>query len=119
MAQNTFKIQTRKRKSVFSLLENAVGGIDLKEHGIPVKYIPYFVYVALFLIFYIGNNHYAEKTIRKINRLEVQVEDLRADYTTLKSEYMYDRLQSEVARKVAPMGLRESQQPPHKIEVAK
>ena len=119
MAENSFRIQTRKRKSVFSLLDNVVGGINLQEHGIPVKYIPYFLYVAAFLIFYIRNNHYAEKTIRKINTMEIQVEDLRADYTTLKSDYMYERLQSEVARKVSAMGLQESQQPPLKIEIVK
>ena len=88
---------------------------DLQAHGIPVKYIPYFLFLAAFCLIYIWNNHYAESTIREINKLESEVEDLRADYTTLKSDYMYSRLQSEVAKKVAVIGLKESQNPPNKI----
>jgi hypothetical protein len=35
-------------------------------------------------ILYISNTHYAEKTVRKISNIQAEVEDLRADYTTLK-----------------------------------
>jgi phage shock protein A len=68
-------------------------------------------------IFYIGNSHYADKTIRKIDKLEQEVEDLRADYTTLKSEYMFASKQSEVAKRVKKLGLVESQEPPFKIVI--
>ncbi|MCS6975318.1 MAG: FtsL-like putative cell division protein, partial [Cyclobacteriaceae bacterium] len=47
--------------------------------------------------------------------LQAEVEDLRADYITAKSELMYASKQSEVARKVAPLGLKESLVPPFKI----
>jgi hypothetical protein len=45
------------------------------------------------------------------------VEDLRADYTTLKSDVMFASKQSEVARRVKPLGLKESLNPPFKIVV--
>jgi hypothetical protein len=69
--------------------------------------------------FYIGNSHYAEKTIRKIDKVKKEVSDLRADYTTLKADYMYASKQSEVAKKVAKIELYESMQPPSKIEIVK
>ena len=49
--------------------------------------------------------------------MEAEVEDLRADFTTLKSEYMFASKQSEVARKVKKIGLQESRIPPYKIVV--
>ncbi|MFM8741301.1 MAG: FtsL-like putative cell division protein, partial [Cytophagales bacterium] len=44
-------------------------------------------------------------------------EDLRADFTTLKSDVMFASKQSEVARRVKSMGLVESLTPPYKIVV--
>jgi len=68
-------------------------------------------------LLYISNTHYAEKTVRKINSIQAEVEDLRADYTTLKADLMFASKQSEVARKVNAFGLKESLKPPYKIEV--
>ncbi len=70
-------------------------------------------------LFYIGNTHYAEKTVRRINHVQTEVEDLRADYTTMKSDLMFASKQSEVARKVKEFGLKESLTPPYKIVVEK
>ncbi len=65
-----------------------------------------------------GNTHYAESTQRKINKVQVQVGDLRADYTTLKADYMYARLQSEVARRLKKNGIVENESPPTKIIIS-
>ena len=119
MAKNTFRIQGQKKESVFSKLERNLNFGNLFEDGLPVKYLPNVAYVTLLIIIYIGYNHYAEKTSRNITKLEVEVENLRADYTTLKSDYMYSRLQSEVAKRVAEMGIKESKTPPQKIVVKK
>jgi hypothetical protein len=68
-------------------------------------------------LLYIGNTHHAERTVREINRAQSDVEDLRADYTTLKAEVMFASKQSEVAKRVRELGLRESLNPPYKIVV--
>ena len=117
MASNTFKINPQKRESLFSKLERTLKLGNLFENGLPIKYLPNIGFVTLLVIIYIGYNHHAEKTSREITKLEVEVENLRADYTTLTSDYMYSRLQSEVARRVADMGLKESKVPPQKIVV--
>ena len=87
------------------------------EEGFPVHYLPKIFFVLVLGLVYIGNTHYAEQTVRKINVMQVEVEDLRADYTTLKSDLMFSSKQSEVARKVRAFGLKESLIPPHKIVV--
>ncbi len=88
--------------SIFHLVDKYAKLDILFEDGVPVKYLPYVLYVMVITIFYIGNTHYAEKTIRKIDKIKIETEDLRADYTTLKSDYMEASKQSEVARSVAP-----------------
>jgi hypothetical protein len=126
MAQNTYKNPVKKPAppvnkgiSIFKLIENYVRLNVIFENGLPVKYIPYILYLTVIAIFYIGNTHYAEKTLRRIDRTKAEVDEFRADYTTLKSNYMKASMQSEVAKKVVPMGLYESSVPPYKVIVQK
>lgn len=117
MSRNTKKGKKKSQASIFTLLENHLR-LDLTfEHGLPVRYLPYILFITAAGIFYIGNSHYADKTIRKIKVIETEVENLRADYTSLKADYMYASKQSEVARNVKPLGLVESSDPPYKIIV--
>lgn len=81
------------------------------DNGLALKLLPYIVYVLFFGIIYIANRHYTEKNVRKISKTRRQVEDLRIDYTTLKSEYMNATKHSEVLKKVKPLGLNESKDP--------
>lgn len=120
MNRPKIKKQQKKKKegkSLFAQVETAFRMQRLFDEGVPVRYLPFGLFLMLMLLTYIGNNHYAERMHRKIQRLEGEVEDLRADYTTLKADYMFSSKQSEVARKVEAMGLIESQQPPIKLLV--
>lgn len=121
MAENTFKINKggTEKKSLFSKLESLLKANNLFEDGIPIGYLPKILFVAALLIIYIWNGHQAEKMVRSIDQMEEEVEDLRADFQTLKADYMYARLQSEVAKRVAELGLEESENPPYKIELKK
>lgn len=103
--------------SVFSAIERKLRLEAYFEEGFPVHYLPKIFFVLVLGLVYIGNTHYAEETVREINRIQVEVEDLRADYTTLKADLMFSSKQSEVARKVKPLGLRESLNPPYKVVV--
>lgn len=111
------EVPRMKGRSLFHLLDKYTKMDSFFEDGVPVKYLPYVLYVMVITIFYIGNTHHAEKTVRKIDKLKIETEDLRADYTTLKSDYMEASKQSEVARNVAPFGLVESLSPPYQVSV--
>jgi len=97
------------------MLEKKLKLESVFDGGLPSKYIPHTLFLTAIGIFYIGNNHWAEKTIRKIDKIQVEVEELRADYTSLKADYMFASKQSEVARKVKKSGLKESSTPPNKL----
>jgi hypothetical protein len=119
--KNRYKEQKQEKKgeSLFSKIDRLFRVDTSFDSGLPVRFVPYVFYFTCLGLFYIGNNHYAEKTIRKINRLEEEVEDLRANYTTLKADYMFASKQSEVAKRVKRLGLEESETPPYKIIVEK
>lgn len=104
-------------KSMFSGIEKSLKLERYFEEGFPVKYLPKILFIMALGLLYISNTHFAEKTVRKINIIQAEVEDLRADYTTLKSDLMFASKQSEVARKVKALGLKESLKPPYKVEV--
>lgn len=79
--------------------------------------MPKVAFAVLLGIIYVWNNHYAERASRRLDVLEEEVEDLRADVTTLEADYMYSSKQSEVAKNVKELGLEESKEPPIKIVV--
>ena len=88
------------------------------ERGLPTRFVPYILYFTIIGLFYIGNSHYAERMVRRMDKLEREVEDLRANYTTLKASYMYESKQSQVAKRVKELGLEESATPPYKIVIS-
>lgn len=133
MGENKFRIEPEQRgnemrvkpvqaskgdgKSLFSGMEKKMKLETYFEEGFPVQYLPKILFVMLLGLIYIGNTHYAEKTTRAIDRAQTEVEDLRADYTTLKADVMFASKQSEVARRVKELGLKESSRPPFKVVV--
>lgn len=108
-----------KSGSVFSGIEKRLQLETYFEEGFPVQYLPKIFFVMLLGIIYIGNTHSADRTVRAINKLQNEVEDIRAEYTTLKAEVMFASKQSEVARRAKELGLKESLKPPFKIVVDK
>ncbi len=120
--ENKFKIKSKTKskgfaKGIFSGIERRLKLENYFEEGFPVKYLPKILFVMVIGLIYISNTHYAEKTVRRINNIQAEVEDLRADYTTLKSDLMFASKQSEVAKKVKAFELKESLKPPYKVEV--
>lgn len=126
MGQNTFRKQIKApekgrkfRFNPFAFIERKLDMSGLLGEGVPVRLVPPFLYAAFLALIYIWSNHKAENTIRKIDILQQEVEDLRADVTTLEAEYMYASKQSEVAKKIAPLGILEIDEPPQKIFLKK
>ncbi len=119
MASNTYKLpgSAKQQESFFSWLERVLRLDKFFSDGNFVKFMPHIAFVTVLGIIYIWNSHQMDKTIRTIDALEVEVADLRADYTTLKAAYMKASKQTEVAKRVKELGLIESIEPVKKIEV--
>lgn len=72
-----------------------------------VKQVPFFLFLATLAVVYIYNGHYADKTIRNINRTGKQVKELQYQYIDAKSKVMGQSKQSEMIKAVEPLGLKE------------
>ena len=126
MSQNTFRKKIVKgnapkssgpKKSMFSWIEEKLDVTAILGEGVPVQFVPPIGFVAFLALIYIWGNHRAENMVRKIEKAQQEVEDLRADVTTLKAKYMLSNMQSEVAKRIASQKIEELNQPPIKIEI--
>jgi hypothetical protein len=127
MSQNTFKRKLKAgntpkggpRKTIFTWIEEKLDVTGILGEGVPVQLVPPVGFLVLLALIYIYSNHRAESMVRKIEKTQQEVEDLRADVTTLEAEYMQSSMQSEVAKRAAQLEIYELNQPPIKIEVSK
>jgi len=127
MRQYTFKKKLQEGnspkggsgKTIFSWMEEKLDVTRILGEGVPVQLVPPVGFLVILALLYIYSNHRAEIMVRKINSAQQEVQDLRADVTTLESEFMKSSMQSEVAKRAAALELYELNQPPYKIEVAK
>jgi hypothetical protein len=116
-AANTSPAENSGNKSVFAMIEKTFKMDGMFNEGVPVQFLPYILWVTVLVVLYIANAHYTEKTIRKIDKMKYEVEDLRTEYTTLKASYMFQSKQSEIAKKVSVFGLEESKKPPVRLKI--
>jgi Bacteriodetes cell division protein (FtsL-like) len=80
-----------------------------------MRNIGFFLFLAALAVLYIYNGHYADNISRDITRTDKEVKELQYEYKTLKSEVMFRSKQSELARAVAPFGLKELTLPPYTL----
>ena len=108
-----------KKKNTMSLARTFIGVLNgsflTKENA--VQRLPLLFFLTLLLICYIANTHYAEKTVREIDKLNRDLKELSSEYISTKSDLMFRSKQSEVAKSVEHMGIKESVVPPKKITV--
>lgn len=108
----------KKQNRVKAFFHNVIiGDVFSKESFF--RTIPYLGYLTVLAIIYISNTYYAEKTFRQIEKIKVELKELRFQYISSKSELMYYGKQTEIARRVAPTGLKTTTLPPYKIFYAK
>lgn len=87
-----------------------------KRFGINYQFIirnlPFFLFLSMLAVVYIYNGHYSDKLIKDINKTGKELKELQYEYKTMKSEVMFRSKQSELAKVVEPMGLKELITPP-------
>jgi hypothetical protein len=81
------------------------------------RLIPFVLYLSLWVIIYIANHHYGEKTLGKTDKLRKELKDLKADFYTTNAELSNNSIQSEVIKKVEPLGLKELTVPPQRMKL--
>lgn len=77
-----------------------------------VKNLPFFLFLSVLAVIYIYNGHYSDKLIKSISRTNKVLKELQYEYKTMKSEVMFRSKQTELAKAVEPLGLKELVVPP-------
>jgi hypothetical protein len=98
---------TKERDLKINLSAERAGWKRLLNYQSIVKQVPFFLFLTMLAVVYIYNGHYADKTIRNINQTAKEVRELQYEYKTVKSEVMFRSKQSELAKAVEPLGLKE------------
>lgn len=78
---------------------------------------PTIMFLAGIAILYIANSHHAEKIIRDTDKMAKEIKELRSEYITIKSDLMFRSKQSEVLKRLEPVGVKELVNPPKKITI--
>lgn len=97
-------------------LSKIFGGGFLSDER-TMQHIPFILFLAFIAILYIANGYYADDKIREVNRVNNQIKELRTEYISSKSDLMFVSKQSQVAKAVEPLGLKEPVIAPMKIEI--
>lgn len=84
-----------------------------------VKHLPYLLFLAFLAIVYIANGYMAESSVRKINKMEQEIKELRSEQISIKSELNNTIIESELKKIIEDrnLGLTESVVPPKKLVV--
>lgn len=99
-----------KKSSIAAVLE---GDILVKEGF--VKLFPFLMYVVFLLMLCIANTYIAEDVNREIAKLNKKEESLHVEYVYYKSEITKSTTQSNLVKKLAKKGIKESVVPLRKI----
>ncbi|MEY2793494.1 MAG: hypothetical protein RJA76_1486 [Bacteroidota bacterium] len=86
---------------------------------IPLKWVYRIVYIAFLILVYIYYTMLADGKIHQIAKETAELEEIRADYTTQKAEYMKMGKQSFLANEVKKYGMEPTLIPATKIVINK
>jgi len=108
--------KTKNRKTIREYLDGTILTRDLI-----IGQLPFLIFLMFLAIGYIANRYHSEKTIRRINKLQIEVKELHSEYTSITSELMKLSKQSKVAYLVeeTELGLVEATTPPKIIKINK
>ncbi|MDG1260667.1 MAG: FtsL-like putative cell division protein [Flavobacteriales bacterium] len=109
--------QAPKKKGKFSKgITNVLSGEFLSHEGV-MKHAPFLLYLTVFFLLYIYIGFTFEDAERDKQRIKGQLEEMNAEYKTLKSELEAKKRQSSVAADIQRLNLEQPNTPPLIIEV--
>jgi hypothetical protein len=123
MAKNVSKNKNRSSatyrpsKGIFAFFDRVFNMDKILGGKFPASQLQYVVWISGLIVVYIISSLNAESFIHRIDKMKAEVEEQRADFTTRKANFMKAGKQSEIIKRVSPMGLQENKTPPTKIVV--
>lgn len=80
-----------------------------------VENIPFYLFASALAVIYIANGHYADKMVREINATAKNLKEKEYEFKTVKRDVIFRSKESELAKAVEPLGLKELLAPPVRL----
>lgn len=125
---NTFKSNTERPEAKVEgpvnpgadeMLKKASDFTFLKNKESLSKLMPPLFMAVGIIIAYIALSHFHVKSLREKEELKTELNELRSEYISVKSNLMKQSNQSEVAKRLEADGIKELRTPPIIIETTK
>ncbi len=112
------KKKPEQNSKIIRSVANVVSGSFLSKETTLEK-LPFVLFLSFLAICYIANGYYADDQVRKVNRLNNEIKELRTKYIVVKDSLVIKSKQTEIARALAKLqtGIKESVVPPKKIVI--
>ncbi len=110
---NQKKEDSRSTRNLFSLVFDKEWLTKERVIGI----FPFVIFIVFLGMIYITNKQIAEKNMREIDKINKELKEAKWDYLTTKTQLMDRSKQTDVAKRVELLGLKEAVVPPKKIVV--
>lgn len=113
--QTTQNMDKNPSKGLVIKVLSWIFGAKYLEHEYVLQNIPFFIFLTMIGIIYISSGNIADSKIRDINKLNRELKELRSEYIITKSELMFLSKQSELAKRLEPIGIKETTEQPYLI----
>jgi hypothetical protein len=105
------------RRQIVSGLLDLLGLSDWVTYSKVMSQIFFVVFLLGIGIFHVYNTHLAEDMVRRSNRLEMEIKELRWEYMSVKADLMKRSMYSDIKQTAESIGLISPPTPPAKIVV--
>ncbi len=107
--------KAQKKVSFFGRLFYNIFGGELFLHRWAGRQVNLLIFSGILAFIYIANTFYTESSIRKIELIHREIQELHLEFTHSQSAVLFESKQTELARKLKNRGLKESVEPVNKI----
>jgi hypothetical protein len=114
--KETNKEKTSKRSNGFQRgVVSILNGTFLTRESV-LGNMSFILFASFLMICYISYGYFTERTVRDLQRVDQELKELRSEYITIRSELEKTEQQSKVAQNISALGLKETLEPPRKLE---
>jgi len=128
MRSNRLKPEKKKKKAkkenplkgsgIGRATQEVLGG-KMLENEKTFRLFPYLIFLAALAFVYIANDFALEKKVRKISALQKDLMEMRYEYVSVKSNLINISKQSQLAKRLENLGIKENRDPVRIITINK
>jgi len=103
-------------KLISKATQEVLGG-SLLEKERTFRMFPFLLFLAFLAFIYITNDFALESKVREVSHLKKEVQELRYEYITVKSNLITISKQSQLAKRLKKLGIKENKEPLKVIKI--